>query len=376
MSKALYRKYRPQNFSDVIGQDHVVRTLLNEISSDSVSHAYLFCGPKGSGKTTMARLLAKAVNCEDKRGPEPCNKCASCREIIEGRAVDIMEVDAASHRGIDDIREIREGIRFSPSRLKYRLFILDEAHQLTSGAANALLKTLEEAPSHAIFILATTEAHKMIQTIISRCQRFDFRKLTVPEMVERMKKIAKNEGFGADEEALKIIAVSSGGSMRDAEGLLSQVISFASGEEGITREDVKELLGVVEKQVISSFINTLIEGNGKEALTVMSNLFSQGVDPEEFHENLMRYLREMIILKIVSGKGERSGPVYDALRVALTNEEIENMEKQTEKMSEKTMEEVINIFLEAGSKVKYSPIPQLPLEVAAVNVSERFLKRE
>lgn len=372
-NKVLYRKYRPQKFSEIVGQEHVVRTLLNAISSDSVAHAYLFCGPKGSGKTTMARLLAKAVNCENKNGPEPCNKCSSCVEITEGRAVDMMEIDAASHRGIEDIREIRDGIRFSPSRAKYRIFILDEAHQLTSGAANALLKTLEEAPSHAIFILATTEAHKMIQTIISRCQRFDFRKLTVPEMVKRMKMIAQKEGFKADEGALKMIAASAGGSMRDGESLLSQVFSFTSKEKEIGKEDVKSLLGVVEKQIISSFIDAVVSGETQNAISVMDNLLSQGTDPEEFHENLTHYLREMMILKIVSAKeGSKSGPVYETLKTTLTEEEIEVMEKQAEKMSEKDVRDIINIFLEAGTRVKYSPIPQLPLEVATATITERF----
>ncbi len=376
-NQVLYRKYRPQSFSDIVGQEHVVRTLLNAISSQSVAHAYLFCGPKGSGKTTMARLLAKAVNCESKNGPEPCNKCSACKEITEGRAVDLMEIDAASHRGIEDIREIREGIRFSPSRMKYRIFILDEAHQLTSGAANALLKTLEEAPSHAIFILATTEAHKMIQTIISRCQRFDFRKLTVPEMVKRMKMIVKEEGFDAEDEALKMIAASAGGSMRDGESLLSQVFSFTSKEKKIKKEDAKGLLGVVEKQIISSFIDAIVEGNAQGALSVMDDLFSQGTDPEEFYENLTHYLREMMILKIVSAKtGEKIGSVYEALRTTLTEEEIENMEKQSSKITDKDIRDMVNLFLEAGTKVKYSPIPQLPLEVAAATIAERFSKEQ
>ncbi len=371
MSKqVLYRKYRPQKFSDVIEQEHVVRTLLNALSSGSVAHAYLFCGPKGSGKTTMARLLAKAVNCKDDKSPEPCNKCSSCKEIIEGNAVDLMEIDAASHRGIENIRELRDGIRFSPSRMKYRIFILDEAHQLTSGAANALLKILEESPSHAMFILATTEAHKMIPTIISRCQRFDFRKITVPCMVKRMKGIVKKEGVRADEDSLRIIAGAAGGSMRDGESLLSQVLSFTSEGGEIKKEDVKDLLGVVEKQVVSSFVEAVISGDAENSLSVIGDILDRGVDPEEFHENLISYLREMMILKIVSGN--KSGAVYEALMTTLTREEIEEMEKQVKRVSEESVREMIDIFLEAGERVKYSPIPHLPLEVATAKIAERF----
>ncbi len=373
-NQVLYRKYRPQKFSDVSGQEHVVRTLLNALGSDSVAHAYLFCGPKGSGKTTMARLLAKAVNCEDTKSSEPCNKCSSCKEIIDGRAVDLMEIDAASHRGIENIRELRDGIRFSPARMKYRIFILDEAHQLTSGAANALLKILEEAPSHAIFILATTETHKMIPTIISRCQRFDFRKLTVSQMVERMKGIVKKEGVKADEEALKIIAASAGGSMRDGESLLSQVLSFVEEGEKIGKEEVKSILGVVEKQVISSFIDPLLAGDAHGSLLVMNEIFSRGTDPEEFQQNIMHYLREMMVLKILSG-GVKNGPVYDILTTTLTEEEIENMRGQVEKIDEEMIREMIDVFLEAGRKVKYSPIPQLPLEVAVAGLAQRFLEK-
>ena len=200
----LYRKYRPKTFAEVVGQEHVVQTLTNAISSGTTSHAYLFSGPRGSGKTTLARLLAKAVNCEKRQGFEPCNKCLSCVEINEARAIDLIEIDAASNRGIDEIRELKSGIKFAPTRSKYKVFIIDESHQLSKDAANALLKILEEPPSHAIFVLATTEIHKMIPTIISRCQRFDFRKLTLPEIIKKLELIIKSEKARAEKSALEL----------------------------------------------------------------------------------------------------------------------------------------------------------------------------
>ncbi len=229
MSLVLYRKYRPQTFAEITGQEHVVQTLTNAISSSGISHAYIFSGPRGSGKTTIARLLAKSANCRDRKPDkfEPCNKCSSCLEIMEARSLDFIEIDAASHRGIDEIRELRDGVKFAPVKEKYKVFVIDECHQLTKEAANALLKTLEEPPSHVIFILATTEIHKMITTIISRCQRFDFRKLNLAEITSRLNFISDKENVKFEKSALELIALNSGGSVRDGESLLDQVLAFA-----------------------------------------------------------------------------------------------------------------------------------------------------
>jgi len=257
---ALYRKYRPQTFSEIIGQEHVVKTLTNAIASDAVSHAYLFSGPRGSGKTTIARLLAKAVNCHERKGGqfEPCNKCSSCLEIMEGRSLDLIEIDAASHGGIDGIRELRDGIKFSPNKEKYKVFIIDECHQLSKDAANALLKTLEEPPPYAIFVLATTEIHKMIPTIISRTQRFDFRKLTLEEIMKRLEIICEKEKAKVDKSVLEFVALNSGGSIRDAESLLDQVFTLGGvlGKgEGIGVKAVQDLLGIADTAVLAQFVD-------------------------------------------------------------------------------------------------------------------------
>ncbi len=372
----LYRKYRPQRFSEVVGQSHVVTTLLNAIASGKIAHAYLFCGPKGSGKTTVARLLAKAANCERQDGPEPCNKCVSCREITENRSLDITEIDAASHRGIDEVRELREGVRFGPSKSKYKVFILDEAHQLTSGAANALLKILEDAPSHAIFVLATTEPQKMIPTIISRCQRFDFRKITVPEITKRLEGIVKKENSNVEKGVLSIVASASGGSLRDAESILSQLLSFIPEKGKVGKEDVKNLLGIVERELVGDFIDFLLKNEAVNALKLMEDSFNQGIGPEAFYENIMHYLREMMVLKVISKKEKEKSAesLISSLLAVLTREELERIKKQIEPLETDKIKEMIDAFYEAGQRVRYSPIPQLPLEVAVAEVAESLRK--
>ena len=359
MSLVLYRKYRPQNFSEIIGQEHIVQTLTNAISLEMISHAYLFAGPRGSGKTTIARLLAKAVNCQNLKGSEPCNKCPSCLEIMQGKALDLVEIDAASHRGIDEIRELREGIRFFPVKLKYKVFIIDESHQLTKEAANALLKTLEEPPAHAIFILATTEIHKMIPTIISRCQRFDFRRLTLPEIIKRLEIVSKKEGVKIENSAIEFIALNSGGSFRDAESLLDQIITF-SGEKGeIKKEDIKDLLGIVETPLIIQFVDLLFKKEAPKAIYFLNETFDKGLDPQEFAKVLINYLRQVLITKI---NPELQNPIISGL----TKEEYQKVREQTGMITEKDIQNSLNLFLEAENKMKYSSIPQLSLELATI----------
>lgn len=357
----LYRKYRPQSFEEVIGQEHVVKTLTNSVLGNNISHAYLFCGPRGSGKTTIARLFAKIINCEKPNGFEPCNKCNSCLEITVGKSIDLVEIDAASHRGIDDIKELREGLRFGPVKSKYKIFIIDECHQLSKDASNALLKTLEEPPSYAIFILATTEAHKMLATIISRCQRFDFKKLHVSEIIKKLEYISKKEKIKFEDSALSLIALNSRGSFRDAESLLDKCMSFTGSGGEIKTNDIKELLGIVEATQISNFVDLLIAKDVKNAILFINSLVEEGIDLPEFTKTLIFYLRQALLLKIDSN-------FAGAQTSGLSAEELEKIKQQIANLSDKELQNIVELFIEAENKMKYSAIIQLPLELVVLDI--------
>jgi len=324
----------------------------------------LFSGPRGSGKTTIARLFAKAVNCEDISSFEPCNKCSSCLEIMGAKSMDLIEIDAASHRGIDDVRELREGIKFAPIKSKYKIFIIDECHQLSKDAANALLKTLEEPPAHAVFLLATTEAHKMIATITSRCQRFDFKRLKVPEIIKKLEFISKKENIKFDESALSLIALNSRGSFRDAESLLDECVNFSGTGRTIKAEDIKDLLGVVEVSQVSSFVDFLILKNTKDAILSLNRMTDNGVDLPEFTKTLVFYLRQAMLLKI--------NPDFLTPHTSgFSLEEISKMKTQTVNLQEREIQKMLELFIEAENKIKYSALPQLPLELAIFDVTYR-----
>ncbi len=363
----LYRKYRPQLFSDVAGQDYVTTTIANEIKSGKTAHAYLFSGPRGCGKTTTARIIAKAVNCLERKPneAEPCNKCANCLEIAAGKAIDLIEIDAASHRGIDDIREIREGIKFAPTKLKYKVFIIDECHQLSKDAANALLKTLEEPPAHAIFVLATTELHKILPTILSRCQRFDFHKLALAQLVDRLQKLADLEKVKIEKAALELVALTAGGSVRDAESLLGQVLVFAGNKSRneIKAADIREVLGMTENKAIAEFVGFLGKKDAAGAINYLNKITESGYDVQEYAKNIVGYLRQALILSIM-GSGQIKN---DNLLIAgLTDEEFARLQELAQTLGQQNIKQIAEIFLAAQEKIRYSPIPQLPLELAAV----------
>lgn len=361
---ALYRKYRPQSFSEIIGQEHVVRTLANSIISKTVSHAYLFSGPRGSGKTTIARLFAKAINCRNLKAAsaEPCNKCDSCLEIMAGNSMDLAEIDAASHTQVDKMRELTESVKFSPVKSKYKIFIIDECHQLSKSAANALLKTLEEPPPHAIFILATTEADKMIPTIVSRCQRFDFKRLQPSEIIKKLEFILKKEEIKFDQSVLPIIALNARGSFRDAESILDKCVNFLGHDGKITADEIKEMLGVVEAEQMRQMADFIVRQQGKEAILFLNSMFENGADLHEFAKTFVFYLRQILLLKI-----EES--LVSPQNVGMSGEEIEKMKKLAAALSESRIKKMLEAFIGAENKMKYAAVPQLPLEMAIIELT-------
>jgi len=363
MNLVFYRKYRPKTFNEVAGQEAVIQTLTNSISRNLIGHGYLFSGAHGCGKTTVARLFAKAINCQNRKNNEfePCNQCDSCLEINHGNSIDLIEIDAASNRGIDEIRELKEGIRFSPTKSKYKVFIVDEAHQLTKEAANALLKTLEEPPSHAVFILATTELHKMIATIVSRCQQFTFKKLKLPELVSRLEYILKQEKIKFEKKALELIATKASGSVRDAEKLLDQAVSFTESGGALKTETLQVILGTADKTAIFIFLEFLQTQKANLAFNLMSEMRFSGVDLKEFAKDLLEYLQEALFLKIE--------PTLESdFLLGLTKEEKERLLALAKNYTEQELKFIIEKFMEAENKMKYASIIQLPLELAVVDV--------
>lgn len=348
--QALYRKWRPQRFEDVVGQKHIIRTLQNAIRSGNIAHAYLFCGPRGSGKTTTARLLAKALNCEKGPTPEPCNECSICQAIADGRAMDIIEMDAASSTSVEDARELRETVKLAPVQARYKFYIIDEVHRLSRAAFDALLKTLEEPPPNVIFVLATTEPNKVPSTIASRCQRFDFHRGSEKEIKEYLKKVCKEEGIEIDDDALSLIVTRAEGSWRDALSLLEQVWAYSS--KRITAQTVEEVLGIIAEETLARFLKAVATGEVREGIQIVGEILDSGKDPREFLHSLSKLLRDLLILKI---GGAQLLDVEEAKKRALL--ELANY------FAHNVLLQMLEIVLAQENILRLSPSPRLPLEM-------------
>lgn len=363
MALALYRKYRPKTLEELIGQETVTEILKNAARLDKIAHAYLFYGPRGSGKTTTARILAKIINCETrmadekfKQTGEPCNKCRPCIEIDEGRALDVIEIDAASNRGIDEIRNLKEGLKLSPTSYRYKVFIIDEVHQLTKEAFNALLKTLEEPPAHVIFILATTEYDKLPATIVSRTQRFNFRRLPVVKILEKLKAIAASEKWKIDEDSLELIAASSEGSFRDAESLLEQVITFG---DKLDLKTVEQILGKVNFATTSGLAEKLLQGDLETALEFLADINEAGYNLVQLNRDLIHYLRKVLVLYY----DPQMEKIFDR---EMTSDELKRLKNHSQLCRPEKHIPLLKSLIRAYTEMRYSPFAIVPLEVAII----------
>ena len=361
MYKALYRKYRPQTFDQVWGQEHITTVLKNQILHGSIGHAYLFSGTRGTGKTSTAKIFARAVNCLNLVDGNPCNECEICKGIMDETIMDVIEMDAASNNSVEDVRELREKVKYPPSNCKYKVYIIDEVHMLSKGAFNALLKTLEEPPEHLIFILATTEVEKLPQTILSRCQRFDFKRITVNDIVSNMKKICSDMNVSVDESVLHLIARNCDGAMRDALSLLEQCISFEEGH--ISMEDALEILGITNYDLIFQLVDNIKYKELDKALNLINEIIQDGKDINQFIKDLIYHFRNLMIIKT---------SVHPSTIIEMEPEIIEMYKKQAQDISLSFILEALNIFNDSENKAKWSTQPRIILEMAVI----RLIKME
>lgn len=352
---ALYRKWRPKTFADVKGQDPIVKTLENQIKTGKVGHAYLFCGSRGTGKTTIAKIFAKAVNCEHPVDGEPCGECEICKAIDAGNSLNVVELDAASHNGVDDIRELLEDVSYPPTSGKYRVYILDEAHMITTNGANAFLKTLEEPPKHVIFILATTEPHKLPATILSRCQEYDFRRISTDDIVERLKQLCEGEGIKIEERALKYIARKADGGLRDAISLLDRADGASNGE--LTYDDVLTFLGAVKNDIFSRFTRLTIEKNATALLELIDEIVMSGREISQFTQDLIWYFRNLLLVKASSA---------DAAMIDVSDDDRARLSKEAEQIGEEEIIELIKLYSACYNDMRQSISKRVIFEVAAI----------
>ena len=355
---ALYRKFRPQQFEDVKGQEHIVTTLKNQIKADRIGHAYLFCGTRGTGKTTVAKIFAKAVNCENPIDGSPCGECPVCRGIAAGTSMNVIEIDAASNNGVDNIRQIREEVAYRPTEGKYKVYIIDEVHMLSAGAFNALLKTLEEPPAYVIFILATTEVHKIPITILSRCQRYDFHRISIETITARLADLMETEQVEVEERALRYVAKAGDGSMRDALSLLDQCIAFHLGEK-LTYENVLEVLGAVDTEVFSRLLRQVINEDIVGAIRTIDDLVDEGRELGQMVNDFTWYLRNLLLIQSADDMEE----VLD-----MSAEHLAALKEEAEMVSPNTLIRYIRVFSELGNQIKYAAQKRILLEIAIIKL--------
>jgi DNA polymerase-3 subunit gamma/tau len=351
------RKYRPMTFGEMIGQKHVVQTLMNAVNNDRVAQAYLFSGMRGVGKTTMARILAKALNCQHGPTPDPCNKCEFCREINEDRSVDVLEIDGASNRGIDEVRSLREGVKYKPIHSRFKVIIIDEVHMLTREAFNALLKTLEEPPPHTVFIFATTESHKVPATILSRCQPFEFKKISQKEIINHLLDITQKEKITISTWGLNLIAEAADGSLRDAQSLLDQAVSYSG--ENINDDDLKEILGAIGRDVLFDFSSAILDAKPERIFPLAENIIEKGYDLRFFYKELIHHFRNLLLVRSVKNPKEL---------LALSDEDIAAIREEAEKSSADDLLRYLVALQQGEQGLKYSSHPRIYLEALLVKL--------
>jgi DNA polymerase-3 subunit gamma/tau len=354
----LARRWRPQQFQEIIGQEHVSQTLINAVDNNRIAHSYIFSGPRGVGKTTAARILAKALNCEKGPTANPCNECSACESITKGTSLDVLEIDGASNRGIDEIRNLRENIRFTPSQGKYRIYIIDEVHMLTKEAFNALLKTLEEPPEHAIFIFATTEIHRVPLTILSRCQRFDFKRIQTRTIINHLQHICKNEKIEIEDDALLQIAKKADGSMRDSQSILDQIISYSGNN--IKADDVADALGIISQEIFFNFTENIRNGNLKELIDLCQNVNVQGYDLGEFLSGFEEHFRNLLLTKTLG----------DTKRLDIPDHFAESFLKESQKFTETDLLAYLQQIGELQNSLKWASHPHIKFELAILKMAK------
>ncbi|MBK9306826.1 MAG: DNA polymerase III subunit gamma/tau [Nitrospira sp.] len=362
------RKYRPGTFDDVIGQPHVVQTLMNAVSTKRIAHAYLFSGTRGVGKTTVARILAKALNCEQGPTSRPCDTCENCREIAQGSSVDVIEIDGASNTSVDDVREIRENIKFTPFRGQFRVYIIDEVHMLSNSAFNALLKTLEEPPAHVVFVFATTEIHKIPATILSRCQHYNFRRIPRAEIIERLRHVAAQDELTLEDRSFVALARASEGSMRDALSLLDQVVAY--GGKTIRHSELEVILGAVPQEMVQNLVGAIFAQDSPAALTSLAQLLDQGHDLRAFCADVVERLRNLLVAAVVSGTTELRSLIETA------EDDLNQLSVEAKSLTPEQIQELLAIFIQAEDSLRFSSHPRFVVETAAIRATRLFRQRD